>query len=365
MALIGGLSVLTTLVLAGAARGGPPPPTTSCGYDSGAKELTITATASGFVLVSRDGDEIVMSDNLGPIACAGSTPTVNNVDHVTATETGDKELVDFAIEAPGVFQPGATDAGDTGVFNPNEIEWTVDLGNGYDVLSYYGAGDPDGARITYGTLGVNHNVSDNTLANDLDVEITGVNAFRFDGGNDDDGVSGAGTQGTGNPTKLPFEYFDYPGGGIYGAGGNDYLVGGRGDDLINAHGNADYVSGGKGEDVASWAGATDPVEVDIDGDQGDDGGLIDSSNVAPFTARDTVADDIENLIGGDDDDILRGSSAANVLTGGLGQDQLFGKGGVDLLKANDLIEDLKLNCGPGDDRKAKRDPGLDPKAKSC
>ena len=142
-----------------------------------------------------------MSDNLGPIACAGSTPTVNNVNHVTATETGDKELVDFAIEAPGVFQPGATDAGDTGVFNPNEIEWTVDLGNGYDVLSYYGAGDPDGARITYGTLGVNHNVSDNTLANDLDVEITGVNAFRFDGGNDDDGVSGAGTQGTGNPTS--------------------------------------------------------------------------------------------------------------------------------------------------------------------
>ena len=102
-AVIGGLAVLTTLVLAGAARGGPSPPPT-CSYDSAAKELTVTATAAAFFTLARDGDEIAFSDNFGPLPCTG-TPTVDNVDHITVTETGDDQASYFSIYAPGPLHP--------------------------------------------------------------------------------------------------------------------------------------------------------------------------------------------------------------------------------------------------------------------
>ena len=79
-----------------------------------------------------------------------------------------------------------------------------------------------------------------------------------------------------------------------------------------------------------------------------------------------MATDIENLIGTEFDDVLRGDGDANVISGEPGADKLLGLGGNDLLKAKDLIPDLKIKCGPGKGDKAKIDGGsVDPKPKSC
>ena len=354
--MLGTVAGLAALASADGADAGTGP---ECAYNGGTKQLTVTDDADFQVFVYVDSGEIVVDP--GGVSCSGGTPTVTNVDHITVNDTGLAHDMDLGIGTPSDFAPGATDAGDV-LFNPDEIEWTVDLGDGVDNLTYFANDDP--ARITYGTDGVNHNVSDNSFANDRDVELAGVDSYRFEGGNDDDGVSGAGTQGTGKPTKLPFDFYGL-GAGIYGASGNDYLVGGRGDDLIKGSWNADYIAGGKGEDTADWDDATGPVTVDIGGASAVDGGMYDNSNISPFTARDTVAADIENLLGSDFDDVLRGDDDSNVLTGGLGADKLFGLGGNDLLKAKDSIADLTIKCGPGSKDKAKIDAGLDPKPKSC
>ena len=59
------------------------------------------------------------------------------------------------------------------------------------------------------------------------------------------------------------------------------------------------------------------MSVTID-DLADDGGDADG----PAGARDNVATDVENLVGGDGDDTLAGSAGRNDLNGGPGADSL-------------------------------------------
>ena len=44
-----------------------------------------------------------------------------------------------------------------------------------------------------------------------------------------------------------------------------------------------------------------------------------------------------------------------------------GKTGIDMIRARDHTQDVKINCGPGSNRleSATRDRHLDPPAKSC
>ncbi len=65
-------------------------------------------------------------------------------------------------------------------------------------------------------------------------------------------------------------------------------------------------------------------------------------------------------------DVLRGDKGDDVITGGPGgNDRLFGDHGKDLLHAKDGKRDGRIDCGPGNDKKAKRDKNKDPDPKSC
>ena len=61
-----------------------------------------------------------------------------------------------------------------------------------------------------------------------------------------------------------------------------------------------------------------------------------------------MVDDVEDIIGGSGNDILRGNDAANRLDGRGGNDQIFGLGGID-----------HLYGGAGDDRLFARDNAVD------
>jgi Ca2+-binding RTX toxin-like protein len=118
-----------------------------------------------------------------------------------------------------------------------------------------------------------------------------------------------------------------------GGNGRDDLIGGAGDDkhyggsfsdrMIAEPGDGDDIyAGGVGDgDEVSYALRSAWVFVDIDGVQ-DDGGSGE---------RDDVGTDVEKVTGGDGDDTIRGSGAANYLRGGPGRDSLNALGGDDAL----------------------------------
>jgi Ca2+-binding RTX toxin-like protein len=108
---------------------------------------------------------------------------------------------------------------------------------------------------------------------------------------------------------------------LSGFAGNDTLNGGAGNDtLIGGSGN-DSLNGGDGNDIASYAGNVLGVKVS----------LATASGQNTLGAGTDTLVGVENLIGGDGNDALTGSSLANRLEGGLGDDTLSGGVGADTL----------------------------------
>lgn len=113
--------------------------------------------------------------------------------------------------------------------------------------------------------------------------------------------------------------------------GDDLLVGGSGADTLSGGFGSDTIQGGAGLDTASYGEISNRlgVRADLDGATGDDG----SSEDGPAGARDTIAADVENLLGTGADDVLIGNAGPNVLDGSGGHDQVQGLGGNDQLTA--------------------------------
>jgi Ca2+-binding RTX toxin-like protein len=135
--------------------------------------------------------------------------------------------------------------------------------------------------------------------------------------------------------------------------GDNVLSGGDGNDTLDGRGGPDVLEGGDGNDTVTYAGRTSPVTATIDG-VADDGGDLDFEPVSK--RHDNIEGDVENVIGGDGADVLRGDGDGNVLDGrggddfvdgGGGDDGLLGGGGNDTLQGADGID--ALNGGEGND----------------
>jgi hypothetical protein len=117
---------------------------------------------------------------------------------------------------------------------------------------------------------------------------------------------------------------------IYGGAGNDRISGGTGDDQLIGDAGADTLNGGAGADTVDYSAVSAPLTITIDG----------RANDGAAGERDTVALDVENVIGGSGSDSITGSSAANDLDGGTGNDTITGGGGDDAIDGgtgNDTI----------------------------
>lgn len=136
---------------------------------------------------------------------------------------------------------------------------------------------------------------------------------------------------------------------LYGAGGADYITGSAGNDTVYGDSGDDTIIiaavsdgtdkyyGGAGTDWLDLTASNGNYTIDID-TTADDG---------ESSENDLVYTDIENIAGGDGNDVLTGSSSANVLRGGSGNDSLVGGSGDDILigeAGNDT-----LVGGAGDD----------------
>ena len=139
---------------------------------------------------------------------------------------------------------------------------------------------------------------------------------------------------------------------LYGRGGDDELDGGPGNDTLNGGAGADRLTGGDGIDTASYTDSPAGVTVRLH-DPAPRGGDAEGdifANTVTFSYTDNgnqvevELPDIINLRGSDHDDILAGDQRANKLTGGRGNDTIYGGPGGDGTNSDDI------HGGPGDDR---------------
>ncbi|WP_414014631.1 cadherin domain-containing protein [Limnohabitans sp.] len=123
---------------------------------------------------------------------------------------------------------------------------------------------------------------------------------------------------------------------LSGGGGADILFAGTGDDSVDAGdgddiiiggdgaGNDKYI-GGAGTDTVKYTSATAAITVDL----AKGTATSTSGKDAAKIGTDTLSG-IENVIAGNYNDIVKGNTGSNVLTGGLGTDSLYG--GADKVK---------------------------------
>jgi len=116
---------------------------------------------------------------------------------------------------------------------------------------------------------------------------------------------------------------------LVGSDDADYLVGDAGDDRLSGWGGRDNLDGGLGADLMSGGADIDRVlyedrpngvVISNNGVTGDDG--------EPGEG-DTINANVENLAGGNGNDIITGNDGDNVLQGCNGSDRLYGNGGND------------------------------------
>ncbi|MGE3905049.1 MAG: calcium-binding protein, partial [Reyranellaceae bacterium] len=106
-----------------------------------------------------------------------------------------------------------------------------------------------------------------------------------------------------------------------GEGGNDTLDGGAGNDTLFSGFGSDSMIGGAGTDTLTYASATGAVTISMSGGAG----------IGDHGAGDTIAGDIEVLVGSGFDDSLTGSAIANTILGGNGNDTIDGGNAGDSL----------------------------------
>ena len=187
----------------------------------------------------------------------------------------------------------------------------------------------------------------------VDPSVPAGAKVRINGNADDDNLVG----GNGDDVLEAGENYNSPNNGhdrlegnggsdvLYADPGSDNLLGGPGSDLLvssvlTCQGH--LYDGGPGEDTVSYARSRDNLRVTLGG----------SGGPAGCGNDDKVLDSNESLEGSDGPDVLVGDNGDNSIMGHLGRDTLIGKGGDDFFEALDGQRD-KIDCGAGDDDVAR------------
>jgi Ca2+-binding RTX toxin-like protein len=299
----------------------------TCAVNAGT--ATVTLGSSDTASLSVGGARQI---NVNGAQCGG-TATTSTIDAIVVNGSTGNETLNLD-HGGGAFAPGLTPE-PTGT---SEIELTVNLSTGTDVLTLVGGSGPD--MFMFGSIGVALNDDD-----DSDLTQTGIETFNVNAGGGPDTVSGAGNDTTGLPFPSALTLNGDAGGdALTGGAGIDTVNGGAGADLLNGGGNNDNLFGGSeddgldgglgndsingmsGTDTGLFASATSAVTVNLriettTGGAGSDT-LTGVENVTGSVFADTLIGDLEAnaLDGAGGDDILRGELGADPLVGGDGTD---------------------------------------------
>lgn len=293
----------------------------SSGYNTTTSNLAIAMTGStpnvvigvvsGYVTVN--GYPCVK-----PTAAGGGKLTPSAVKKITITGTAannEKVVLDLLS---GSF--GATVFAATGGM-------TIDLGTGTgDMFSIRGTGGVDKWTIGENSSNLYWELSGDTTA-DLKVVAADSVSISLSGGNDTLTARGGTITAThlagGALTTLAAVSSALTvnaGDGddtITGGNGNDVLNGAAGNDIFKTHSAADgddTVNGGAGTDKMDYTGRTAVLTVTMDG----------ATNSGEGAEADLIGPDMEDLVGGGNNDVLTGNTLANHIQGGGGDDTISG-----------------------------------------
>ena len=122
---------------------------------------------------------------------------------------------------------------------------------------------------------------------------------------------------------------------VRGGPGDDRVRGGPGDDALEGGIGDDALEGGRGTDTADYSRAQRSVEVDVAASEAPSDGS---------RGADTL-EGIEDVVGGDRSDVLRGDAGGNVLVGGDGDDVIRGGGGDDTMAGQGGDDVLRGGAG--------------------
>jgi Ca2+-binding RTX toxin-like protein len=200
-------------------------------------------------------------------------------------------------------------------------------GAGTDMVSYSGrekaiTADSDGVKGDDGRKGEGDTIIG------AETIVGGLGNDRLSGTDGPDTLSGL----AGNDT-------------IIGNGGDDSLqdyagvnrlLGGAGNDLLQSGSGSDVLLGGTGQDTVDYLYRSASITVDLDGASGDDG---------QAGEKDTVGADVENVRGGNGNDVLIGNAGANRFQGTAGADVIRGGGGDDVLLGGEGTDQLYGEAG--------------------
>lgn len=143
---------------------------------------------------------------------------------------------------------------------------------------------------------------------------------------------------------------------LYADPGGDRLLGGPGTDLLVnsvATCQGHYFDGDGGLDTVSYARSRDRLRIVLGGTGGPPG----------CGNRDRILASNESLEGSDGPDVLIGDNGPNSMMGHLGADVFIGKSGNDFIEAADGRRDRRIECGGGRDELVR--DGADPRGSSC
>jgi Ca2+-binding RTX toxin-like protein len=165
-----------------------------------------------------------------------------------------------------------------------------------------------------------------------------------------------------------------------GTGGQNLLIGGTGNDTIHGRGGDDYMSGGAGSDQLDGGSGYDWVRYDLGGTTGQGvhvvlnaAGTANVSSVAGDAQGDTYTDmegfiltafadrlygsgladtvyagaEADVIYGSGGNDWLHGDAGKDVLSGEAGNDRLYGGTGVDYLYGGDGNDTIYAGSGDG------------------
>jgi Ca2+-binding RTX toxin-like protein len=278
----------------------------TCTFDSASGTLTVSAAGQTLLWVPADGGGVVYLDS---VPCPDN-PTINDIELITVVGTTFSEIliIDFSGQT---FAPGRTaEASGT-----SEIEFSIDLGTGIDVLAIGGTSAAD--AIELGTLGVNMNADD-----DADITFSGVEQteiFAFDG---PDSINAQGGTSTGEvfQSQTPTAASTLI---VLGENGNDVMT------------------GGVGPSVVAFINSANGVRVDMPtgtatGEGSDTFSFIGSAIGSPRN---------DEVIGDSQANFLAGSTGSDVVVGASGNDIISGEGGNDLLRPGPGSDEVEGNAG--------------------
>ena len=343
----------------------------TCDYAASGKHFEVRMTASNdLAQVGLSGSTNLEVRNLfGVVACTSNPPatqaTVTNTDAITISSEIGVQNVTLIIDDVGGMAPGAT----ADPVGDSEIEIGVNLRNGPSSMLSIRAGDFP-STVRFGTAGINPNALSTEVSPDVDIfpmnvpELDARGAFAVPVN-----FNASGGAGTGGPLTMPLEF--------QGSSAGDILVGGDGNDRLQAFGSADVLVGGPGDDTLDSGTGADSLDGGLGTDVADyslpnypAGVSVDLAAPAPQTSGGSGADTlgaIENVRGTFQGDALRGDAGSNRLEGGPGPDivegrggldELLGAGGTDVIDARDGGPDT-VDCGPDTDDLIADLPGVD------